>query len=51
VTGGAFNSAVAVGVSMAEMTTWSNIGGFLVGQLIAGSLAAIAFKYVNGPDD
>ncbi len=51
VTGGAFNPAVAVGVSLAEMTTWGNIGTFLVGQLAAGTLAAIAFKYVNGAED
>jgi len=51
VTGGAFNPAVAVGVSLAEMTTWENIGTFLVGQLAAGVLAAVIFKYVNGKED
>ena len=50
VTGGAFNPAVAIGASLAEMTDWGNIGTFLVGQLAAGALAAITFKYVNGPE-
>ena len=50
VTGGAFNPAVAIGASLAEMTTWGNIGTFLVGQLAAGALAAITFKYVNGKE-
>jgi aquaporin Z len=50
VTGGAFNPAVAIGVSFAEMTDWGNIATFLTGQLLAGALAAIVFKYVNGSD-
>jgi aquaporin Z len=50
ITGGAFNPAVAVGASLAEMTSWGNIGAFLVGQLVAGAAAAFLFKYVNGSD-
>jgi len=47
VTGGAFNPSVAIGVSFAEMTSWSNIGTFLVGQSAAATLAAVLFKFVN----
>lgn len=50
VTGGAFNPAVAVGISFAEMTSWSNLPAFLVGQIAAGIVAALTFKYVNGND-
>jgi len=51
VTGGAFNPAVATGVSVAGMTPWANIGIFLIGQLAAGALAAIVFNMVKGEDD
>jgi len=50
ITGGAFNPAVALGISIVGMTTWGNIGAFLVGQLLAGVLAAALFKYVNGAE-
>ena len=50
VTGGAFNPAVATGVTIIGMTVWSNFAAFLVGQLVAGTAAALAFKYVNGTD-
>jgi len=50
VTGGAFNPAVATGISVIGMTAWSNIAAFLTGQLLAGVAAALAFKFVNGPD-
>ncbi len=50
ISGGAFNPAVAVGVSVAGMSAWSNIWVFLVGNFLAGALAAFAFKFVNGDD-
>lgn len=48
ITGGAFNPAVAVGVGFAKMTSWSNLPAFLVGQITAGIVAALTFKYVDG---
>ena len=47
ITGGAFNPAVAVGISAIGMTTWANILAFLLGQLLAGVAAAFVFKYVT----
>ena len=51
VSGGAFNPAVAVGISVAEMVSWNNIWIFLVGNFSAGAAAAFAFKFVNDPSD
>ena len=47
VSGGAFNPAVAAGVTAAGMTSMGNIGAFLVGQLLAAVAAAFLFKFVN----
>lgn len=47
ITGGAFNPAIAVGISAIGMTSWSNIASFLIGQLLAGVLAAFVFMYVS----
>jgi len=51
VSGGAFNPAVAVGVSTAKMASWSDIWIFLVGNFAAGALAAVVFKFVYAGDD
>lgn len=51
VSGGAFNPAVALGVSTAGMTNWANIGIFLVGQFAAAALAAIIFKMAYAGDE
>ena len=51
VSGGAFNPAVAVGVSTAKMAAWSDIWIFLVGNFAAGALAAFVFNYVYGRKD
>ncbi len=50
VTGGAFNPAVATGVSAIGMTVWANFSTFLIGQLIAGASAALLFKLINDED-
>ncbi len=50
ISGGAFNPAVALGVSVAGMSAWSNIWVFLVANFAAGAVAAFAFKFVNGDD-
>ena len=51
VSGGAFNPAVAVGVSTAKMAGWGDIWIFLVGNFAAGALAAFVFKFVYGDGD
>jgi aquaporin Z len=50
VSGGAFNPAVAVGISVMGLSSWANIWIYLVANLVAGALAAFVFKAVN-PND
>jgi len=51
VSGGAFNPAVAVGISSLGLAAWPNIWIYLVGELAAGAAAAAVFKAVNPPDE
>jgi aquaporin Z len=48
--GGAFNPAVAVGVTVMGLSSLANIWIFLVGNFAGGALAALTFKYLN-PND
>lgn len=48
--GAAFNPAVALGVSLAELSAWGNLWVYVVAQIVGGVLAGIAFKALN-PDD
>ena len=50
VSGGAFNPAVALGISVGEIKAWSDIWIYLVGNFAGGALAAVVFKFVNGDD-
>ena len=50
ISGGAFNPAVAVGISIMKLTAWSNIWIYLVANLAGGAVAAVTFKLLN-PDD
>jgi len=50
ISGGAFNPAVAVGITLMGLSTWANIWIFMVGTFGGGILAALAFKMMN-PDD
>lgn len=50
ISGGAFNPAVAVGVSLAGMSAWTDIWVFLVACFGGGAIAAFVFKYVNSND-
>ncbi len=50
VSGGAFNPAVAVGISVMGLSAWSNIWIFLVANFAGGAAAALAFKAVGGAD-
>ena len=50
ISGGAFNPAVAVGITAMGLSKLANIWIFLVGNFLGGALAALAFKSVH-PDD
>jgi aquaporin Z len=50
ISGGAFNPAVAVGISIMGLSSWSNIWIFLVADFVGGAVAALTFKFVNPGD-
>ena len=50
ISGGAFNPAVAVGISTMGLTSWGNIWIYLVAEFAAGAAAAMTFKILC-PDD
>jgi len=47
ISGGAFNPAVAVGISVMGLSSWSNIWIYLVADFAGGAVAAGAFKALN----
>ena len=50
ISGGAFNPAVAVGISVMGLSSWSNIWIYLLADFVGGAVAAAAFKVVNPGD-
>jgi aquaporin Z len=50
ISGGAFNPAVAVGITIMHLAKVSNLWIYLVASFAASALAAIAFKFIN-PED
>jgi aquaporin Z len=50
ISGGAFNPAVAVGVTVLGLSRPENIWIFLVANFAGGAVAALAFRFIN-PDD
>jgi aquaporin Z len=50
VSGGAFNPAVAVGISTMGLVGWANIWIYLVANLLGGAAAAYFFKFANPHD-
>ncbi len=50
ISGGAFNPAVATGITFMHLEKTANIWVFLAGDLAGGALAACAFKFIN-PED
>ncbi len=50
VSGGAFNPAVAVGITVLGLSRIGHIWIFLVGNFAGGAVAALAFRVIN-PDD
>src|SRR3954470_10131355 len=47
ISGAAFNPAVAVGISIMGLSTWSNIWIYLAATLLGGAVAAGTFKFLN----
>lgn len=51
ISGGAFNPAVAVGISCMGLSAWPNIWIYLVADFVGGAAAAGAFKAINPGDN
>lgn len=51
ISGGAFNPAVAVGITVMGLSAAQNIWIFLVANLLGGAVAAVAFKAVDPSGD
>jgi len=49
ISGGAFNPAVAIGISILGISTWNNIWIYLVADFGAAVAAAIVFNLINPP--
>jgi len=50
ISGGAFNPAVAVGISVMGLAAWTNIWVYWLAEFVAGAAAAFLFKLVNPGD-
>jgi aquaporin Z len=50
VSGGAFNPAVTVGISMMGLSSWANIWIYLVAEFAGGAAAALCFRFVSPGD-
>lgn len=44
ISGGAFNPAVALGITILKITSWTNLWVFIVSNLLGGACAALVFK-------
>jgi aquaporin Z len=49
ISGGAFNPAVALGITVMGISSWSNIWMYLAADLVGGAVAAVIFQLVNPP--
>jgi len=50
ISGGAFNPAVGLGVSIAAMQPWANLWVYVVACLLGGVIAALLFKLTYDND-
>jgi aquaporin Z len=50
ISGGAFNPAVAVGITVMGLSAWSSIWIFLVANFAGGAVAAYTFRALNPGD-
>jgi len=51
ISGGAFNPAVAVGISTMGLASWSSIWIYFVAEFVGGAAAALAFKMMHPGDN
>jgi aquaporin Z len=49
-TGAAFNPAVALGATFAQLSAWANLWAYVVAQLVGGVLAGVVVKALNAAD-
>ena len=49
ISGGAFNPAVALGISVLGISSWGNIWIYLLANFAAAVVAALVFKMINPP--
>jgi aquaporin Z len=49
ISGGAFNPAVALGISVLGISSWHNLWIYLVANFVAGVAAAVVFNVINPP--
>lgn len=47
ISGGVFNPAVAIGISVLKLSAWPNIWAYLVANFSAGAVAAAVYKFVD----
>ena len=50
ISGGVFNPAVAVGISILGLSSWSGIWIFFVAEFLAAAVAALTFRALNPAD-
>ena len=49
ISGGAFNPAVGLGITLLGISSWNNIWIYLVANFAGGAIAAVIFQLVNPP--
>jgi aquaporin Z len=49
ISGGAFNPAVALGISILGISDWANIWIYLLANFAGGVVAAVVFQLINPP--
>ena len=47
ISGGAFNPAVAIGITVMGLSAWANIWIFLVANFAGGLAAGLTFKFLS----
>jgi len=50
ISGGAFNPAVATGITLMGLSSWNHYWVFLASELAGGAVAALTYRVVNGSD-
>src|SRR5437879_3945727 len=49
ISGGVFNPAVAIGISILGVSSWNNLWIYLVAAFVAAAIAAFVFNLINPP--